>query len=376
GPGQLQQGWKQHDDDNDGLWTSLYVAAESFRFASTGDEKARQQASRSLKALMFLESVTGTPGYVARSVVPAGTRSVRDPERWRPARDPAWRWKSDTSSDELCGHFFAYPVYYDLAATVAEKEEIRKVVARITDRILDHDFYYVDPDGHRTTWGIWNPKEINGDPKWVEEHGLNSLEILSFLKVAAHIVGKPRYEQVARELIEKHGYARNTVKQKIKEAANHSDDELAFLAYYPLLKYERDPKLRELYLASIRRSWEIARPEQSPLFNYIYAAALQADHWTNATARPPIAEVPPTDYDADACVEWFREVPTDLVDWMVDNSGRNDASAKPFSVFERGILKWNGNPYELKRGGAGRSCDDGTFILLPYWMGVYHRFVD
>ena len=178
GPGQLQQGWKQHDDDNDGLWTSLYVAAESFRFASTGDEKARQQASRSLKALMFLESVTGTPGYVARSVVPAGTRSVRDPERCAP-RDPAWRWKSDTSSDELCGHFFAYPVYYDLAATVAEKEEIRKVVARITDRILDHDFYYVDPDGHRTTWGIWNPKEINGDPKWVEEHGLNSLEILS-----------------------------------------------------------------------------------------------------------------------------------------------------------------------------------------------------
>ena len=74
-PGQLQQGWKQHDDDNDGLWTSLYVAAESFRFASTGDEKARQQASRSLKALMFLESVTGTPGYVARSVCP-GWHSV------------------------------------------------------------------------------------------------------------------------------------------------------------------------------------------------------------------------------------------------------------------------------------------------------------
>jgi hypothetical protein len=27
-------------------------------------------------------------------------------------------------------------------------------------------------------------------------------------------------------------------------------------------------------------------------------------------------------------------------------------------------------------GSGGRRCDDGTFILLLYWMGVYHRFLD
>jgi hypothetical protein len=27
-------------------------------------------------------------------------------------------------------------------------------------------------------------------------------------------------------------------------------------------------------------------------------------------------------------------------------------------------------------GRDGRGCDDGTFILLLNWMGVYHRFLD
>src|SRR5690348_17660387 len=46
-------------------------------------------------------------------------------------------------------HYFAHAVYFDLAATPAEKEEIRKVVARITDHILDHGYYYIGPSGDR-----------------------------------------------------------------------------------------------------------------------------------------------------------------------------------------------------------------------------------
>ena len=52
---------------------------------------------------------------------------------------------------------------------------------------------------------------------------------------------------------------------------NHSDDELAFLSYYPLLNYETDPKLREVYTQSLDRSWQIERPERNPLWNFIYA---------------------------------------------------------------------------------------------------------
>ncbi|NOX53443.1 MAG: hypothetical protein GXP27_03195 [Planctomycetes bacterium] len=389
-PGQLDAGWFQPDNDNDGLWTSLYVAAESFRFATTGDPKARQNAWQSLKALMFLEEITGQPGFVARSIVPIEI-SKEGEFPWEKSADGKWWWKGDTSSDELDGHFFAYSIYYDLAATDEQKEQIRAVVGRIMDHILDNGYYYLDPHGRRTKWGMWAPEQLNRNPEWINERGLNSLEILSHLKVSAHITGRKRYRQAARELIEKHGYAINTIRQKMiapyDEETNHSDDELAFVAYYPLLRYERDPELRRIYLLSLQRSWLVERPEASPLFNFIYAAGLQADAWPHADKRPPEPFLAPTEYDRDVCRQWFQDVPADTIRWTIVNSNRCDlgrvylgrhgklCSTRLLPISERRVMKWNGNPYQLDGGNGGRDRDDGTFILLPYWMGRYHRLI-
>lgn len=388
-PGNLDDGWSQADDDNDGLWTSLYVASEAFRFAVTGDEQARENAWLSLKALMFLEKITEHPGFVARSVVPIDIdKEGQFP--WQRSSDGKWWWKGDTSSDELVGHFFAYAVYFDCAATASQKQEIRAVVGRIIDHILDHNFQYIDPQGRRTRWGMWTPEVLNRDPQWINERGINSLEILSFLKVAHHITGRARYAEVARRLIDQHGYAMNTVRQKMTPVDgenNHSDDELAFLAYYPLLQYEQDPALRAIYLFSLERSWRVERPERSPLFNYIYGASLQASHWADPSRRPSEPFVPAGRYDSDLCIQWFQDVPTDLLRWTVINSTRHDIGqvtvnrqGRPCSQFvlpvsERPLMRWNGDPYALDGGNGGRERDDGTFILLPYWMGRYHRLL-
>lgn len=381
-PGNLKKDWKQPDNDNNGLWTSMYVAAEAFRFGVTAEAAAKQNAYRSLRALMYLESITGLPGYVARSVAPVRipVAELRDSERWRVSKDGKMRWKSDTSSDEVVGHYFAYAVYYDLCATAKEKEEIRAVVRRITDHIIKNNYTYIDPDGKPTTWGRWSPTDLNDNPMHIGDRGLNSLEILSHLKVASHITGDAKYTDAAKELIEKHQYAENTIEQKRVSATgrtNHSDDELAFLSYYPLLMYERDPKLRKTYMKSIARTWEFERPEKSPLFNFIFAAALQAETRTDAAVRPAEAGVDPQAYDHEICIEWLRDVPADLVCWSVDNTGRNDfVAGQVFPISERRLMKWNGNPYDLTGGDGGNQADDGTFILLPYWMGKWHRFLD
>src|SRR5262249_12422418 len=149
---------------------------------------------------------------------------------------------------------------------------------------------------------------LNHDLRRQGDRGLNSLEILSHLKVAAHIVGNPRYAAKAKELIEQHSYGINTVYQKHNwpfDYVNHSDDELAFLAYYPLLWLERDPELRKIYLASIRRSWMSERMEKSPFFNFIYGASWQANDWTDPMKRPDKAYVDPDVYDRQACLDWF-----------------------------------------------------------------------
>ncbi len=93
------------------------------------------------------------------------------------------------------------------------------------------------------------------------------------------------------------------------------------------------------------------------------------------------------DYDRNVCLQWFRDVPADLIDWTVINSTRRDfgrpflsrhgqlSSTRILPVAERRLMRWNGDPYELDGGAAGHGRDDGTFILLPYWMGRYHRLI-
>ena len=390
-PGRLDAGHTQRSNDNDGLWTSLYVAAEAFRYGVTGEPAAKKNARRSLEALMFLERITGIPGFAARSVIPIEEEPNRYRGEWHRSADKRWWWKGDTSSDEVDGHYFAYSIYYNIAANEEEKKEIREYVARITDHILDHDLHYVGPSGKPTTWGVWAPAKLNHDLRRSGDRGLNSLEILSHLKVAEHIVGKPRYTAMINELIEKHSYEMNTVHQKNAwppEFVNHSDDELAFLAYYPLLIHERDFRLRTVYVTSLKRSWRSERLERSPFFNLIYGASLQAGDWTDPSKRPDRAIVEPDDYDHDECVEWFRDVPQDTISWTVNNSSRQDIGAVTKNRFgrvrgqivlpvsERHVMRWNGDPYDLDGGSDGRYRDDGTAILLPYWMGRYHRLIE
>lgn len=391
-PGDFDSGHVQPSSDNDGLWTSMYVAAEAFRYGATGDADAKKNARQSLDALMFQERITGIPGFVARSFVPIDDDPQKYGGEWHRSADGKWWWKGDTSSDELDGHYFAYAVYYDLCADAEERELIRGYVTRITDHILDHGYYYVGPPGRPTTWGVWAPEKLNHDLEWIDDRGLNSLEILSHLKVAEYMTGNPRYAAAAKELIERESYATNAVQQKITwppGAVNHSDDELAFLAYYPLLMYERDPKLRAVYMASLERSWRIERPERSPFFNFIYAAGRQAGSWPKPQERPAEAFLAPEEYDFDACLEWFCDVPVDTFCWHVENSDRRDVGKAPhhsrgdralaaevLSVSERRTMKWNGDPYELDGHGNGQERDDGTFILLPYWMGRYHRLIE
>lgn len=367
-------GWKIEASDNDGLWTALYCAAQVFQYAATKDPAARERARQSFNALLELERLTGISGFPARSIVRKDeTRYYRSTGEWHESPvDPNYTWKGDTSSDELDGHYFIWAVYYDLCADDAEKERIRSVVRRVTDHLMNNNWRLIDKDGKPTRWAIFNPESINDDPIWEEERGLNALSILSHLKVAYHITGDAKYQDAYEQLIRKHHYLINAVTQKMLPPfdINHSDDQLAFLCYYPFLRYETHPDYRRLWLMSLERSWQIERPERSPLFNFIYGAL----------AGKPC--------DVEAAVQTLQEWPWDLRNWECRNSHRLDivldtrkGIREPQSVqivpySERVVMRWNGNPYRLDGGDPlGRREDDGTAFLLPYWMGRYHGFI-
>lgn len=360
--------------DNDGLWTAMYVAAECFRYAVTHERDARETARRGMEALLRLESITGVPGFPARSFIRTGQDIQPRDGEWHDTTDRAWRWKGDTSSDEIVGHYFVYPIYDELVADDTEKARLRGVIERMTNHILDHNYQLIGPDGQRTQWGWWGPDEIWKD---ADETGLRALHILSHLRVAIHLTEnaqfRARYERQYDDLVTSHKYALLTRNQKITVPGhiNHSDDELAFLSYYPLLRYETDPTLLEIYRESLERSWRIERPERNPLWNAIYAVGSGAKEW-----------------DRDESLRTLREIPMDTISWTVRNSNRVDVPVDSMSdrfghrqslivlpYDELPMSKWNGNPYNLDGGNDGRSEDDGAYFLLPYWMARYHKLI-
>jgi hypothetical protein len=171
-----------------------------------------------------------------------------------------------------------------------------------------------------------------------------------------------------------HRYHLLTRNQKIMVPGhvNHSDDELAFLSFYPLLRYETDAALLEVYKQSLERSWQIERPERNPLWNVIYAAGTGA-----------------REFDRAESLRTLQEIPMDTIGWTVTNSQRQDVPLDPLNdrfgrkqalvvlpYDELPMSKWNGNPYMLDGGNGGRSEDDGAYFLLPYWMGRYHQLFD
>jgi hypothetical protein len=360
--------------DNDGLWTAMYVAAECFRYKVTGADDARENARRGMQAIMRLEAITGIPGFPARSFIKKGEDLQPRDGEWHDTADGEWRWKGDTSSDEIVGHYFVYPIYHDLAADEGEKPGLRAAIERITNHILDNDYQLIDVDGKRTRWGWWGPQAIWEDP---DETGLRALHILSHLRVALHLTRdegrRARYQAAYDDLIGRHRYHLLTRNQKIMVPGhiNHSDDELAFLSYHPLLQYERDAALRDVYKQSLERSWQIERPERNPLWNFIYAAGTGA-----------------SEFDREQSLRTLREIPLDTIRWDVRNSHRLDVPLdpmrdrfdKPQALFvlpydELPMWKWNGNPYTLDGGNGGRAEDDGAYFLLPYWLGRYHNLI-
>lgn len=361
------------NQDNDGLWTSTYLAASCFRYAVTGSDEARKNAIRTFEAIEKLETVTGIPGLPARSYArstDAVTQSRSPhPKIWRPSPDKEWQWLDDCSSDEVVGHLFAVSIFYDLVADREMKKRVESQVRRILDHIIEHDFQLIDYDGKPTRWGVWQPDSINHSKYWAYEKGLYSLEILSFLQAGLHITGDQRYEKVYRQLIEQHHYAQNAVQAKIYGPYENgfSDDILTYFPYYLLARYAREDPYWHYYQKSIERTWAVCQPDRMPTWNIIASIALQKN------------------CDLDIAAEELELFPLDLIDWNMTNSHRWDLvendlvgrgqqrqATRPIPTPEARIFRWNTNPYQFDSGANGTREVTGTYFLLSYWMARYH----
>ncbi|MCW5559964.1 MAG: hypothetical protein KIT22_19270, partial [Verrucomicrobiae bacterium] len=305
--------------DNDGGYSGNYLAAQSYRYAVTRDPVARREATNTFHGLRWLEHMTGIPGFPARAVWAKGERGHQAGHgsggyaaEWHDTADGLFEWKGDTSSDELCSHFYAFNLFLELAAEGAEAAQAREHLGRVASHLVDHRWQLVDLDGKPTRWGRWDPDYFLTD-EGRYDRGLQAVELLSFIKTAEALTGNSRFADAYRELVAL-GYpdytlrARNTFPP---DSILHFLDELAFWSYANLLRFEKDPDLHALYRRGYERSYEAVRVEENPWFDFLHAALTGhgSDHGSS--------------------VRHLRGWPLDLRVWSYQNSHRADLRTPP-----------------------------------------------
>ncbi len=396
------------DSDNNGLWTSLVVAAEYYRYRVTGESAALSTGSRFFSGMVLLNEITGQRGLMARSACDPLETNVTcavgsaggDLRQWLPspvANFSGWVWKSDTSSDEVVGHVFALLAVAQLSPTPSERARATDLLVDVVGGLCEHGYNLIDVTGNPTTWGRWGPEDVNGRRAWSDERGLQSLQILAFLAAALNVTSAagaaaeaPWRAAYAQLVAEPHQYLENMLNLKITDPGddNYSDDELALLPYLTLLVMACPAgsacdgafdALRPAALASLQRTARILRPLRSSLWSAILLAIDGPERALGPMSRPK------EDLDG---LRWnLRNWPLELIEWPVANSHRIDIlyeaegdrfgrvhneaihTRSPLPANERRQLRWNSNPYEVSDGGSGMSEGDPGAWLLPYWLG-------
>ncbi|NUM54432.1 MAG: hypothetical protein HUU46_12360 [Candidatus Hydrogenedentes bacterium] len=368
--------WVREVSDNDVGWSTHYLAAMCFKYAVTKEQHARDEAVDFLKSVLWSEEISGIPGFPARSVWAVGERGHQAqhgsgglPAEWHDTPDGKWQWKGDTSSDETDAHFYAVPIFIELVANEKEKARSIEHLRRIAAHIVDHGWTLHDVDGKPTRWARWDPEYLHTKLGFYAQ-GLNGLESLAYMQTTYALTKDTKFSDAYKALLDL-GYHNAVLRTKLTFPPGfifHSDDRLAFYAYYSMLKYETDPTMRSIYLRSLERSWEVERIEHNPWFNFIYGALTG------------------NDCEAAQAVTHLREWPLDMVDYSYRNSHRADlqtpkgyvpysGGTRSLSPRERGPMRWSDNGMQLDGGGGGMQVVDPSGWLDAYWMGRYYGYI-
>ncbi len=370
------------DHDNDGLWTSLYLGSQAFRYATTGEEIARRYVWESFESYERLLTVNPLKGFPSRTFERRGI--IFNHDAWRHSQEKEWDWKGTTSTDEYIAYLFVASVIDEFVAeTKEEKQRVADFIDAIMTHIIDNDYYFVDYDGKPTRWGRWNPDYVNKYPHYVSDRKLNSTHLIAGLQLAYSLTGKEIYKSEAFRMMNDYGYLDNIMAPMrdmhktldyshmgdiMGDGWNHSDDEMAFLTYWVLYHYAFNNDLKDKYVEVIREHWETELPERNALWNVL----------TYGTSG---------DIDLESTLWFLREFNLDLDRYSTKNSHRKDLEFLPENFrgqttkqllypSETEMHRHNANPFDLDSGGGQHSKLAGDEYLLPYWMARYLKVVE
>jgi hypothetical protein len=366
--------------ENDGLWSSLVLAAEAYRFATTHEPAARTALATLLHGEQLRMQITGVPGLFTRQLIPPGITGLAcptDPAAYVPSPDKTanvwvmiddhgcangtthcgldafagWCFLDNISQDEYVGHVFALGAVVRLVDDPELHAIAVDLLSQVGHHLADHGMEFVDWDGRPTRWGKLHPGAGGDSDGYLAVLGAS---VMATAKLADPSLSVPDPTPYLDQIAIWSGTDGCT--------SNWNDISMLTASFFAL------PELQAAFDASLVTAPRGILAEHNAWYDLLYAA-----HAPSAAvvedAACALREFPRSNHLAarsatapEAC------------------TGRQDEplAAAPFTIADRcaATFAWWGNPYEI------HTCtDDPTLVqnpagyLLPYWMARYHGFL-
>lgn len=342
------------------IWTGHYVAAEAFRYRTTGSRKALANVWAGLRGIKDLVDVTGID-VLARCKVPVEWEETVDARSiiTEEAGHGVYRgvvggeqnyWIGDTSRDQYSGVFFGLSVAYDLvdeSRDAAVRPFVRELVTRMLDNLLANDWVVRMPDGRISTifTGRFDQQ-------------------LALLQLG-RVVNPSRFGAVYADY--RDSFAAVVAAPILVDCADTHESyfkfNLDYINLYVLISHEDRRSTRRLYKAAYKILRSTTESHENAHFNMI----------DRALNGPKDAR----DVETVNLLEAWLERPS-RDEWVdlrccVPACG-DDRACEPIPVADavRTDFLWQRSPFLLYGGGAGTIETAGIDYLLPYWMARYY----
>jgi len=338
------------------LFTGLYLAAEAYRFRTTGAPDAIANLRGALAGLKLLTDITGSD-VLARCALPADSpyaAGIQSEEASNgvyksTVSGKPWVWIGNTSRDQYTGVFFSLGVAYDLIGDPSVRTGVEALVTRLLNELLHTSWNVTMPDGRSSTTFLLRSdqqltflqigKQVNPDA--FSSDYARSASLLAFTVPAI----------LFTETLDTHG--------------SYFKFNLDFLNLYHLIRLETDDSTRGTYEAAFDLIRSATESHLNPHFNMIDRALHGLNTARDAETRADLAA-------------WLKRPRMDVyVDWRgkVPSCGGSNEACQPLPVEQRppSDFLWQLDPFQLSGGGSGIIETAGIDYILPYWMARYYR---
>lgn len=431
---------RRRHGENDGLWSSLYLTSQAYRFAVTGSTAALDMIRLLVQAEETRMAITGVPGVFTREYVdpsipgtacPTSTASYRvdrekDDNRWVQVREDGCVWsvgldsgaweKSDhcglerfagwcfldnVSKDEYAGHMLALVVVMKLVDDVAIQAAVRGMLGQVARHLMAHDLAFQDWDGRTTEHGRLSPIALDDFP------GFNAAMALAYVKAGADATGDPAIRAFYEDCLLQRSGPQACIGIESPESllftfeapgangmyrgndgcgSNYNNIGMHMLTLLTLSwLHADDVRLR----ASVQRHLDVEafRKDHPRAIQKIHNAMFDLVFAAHKALGPGSdGPVPAVVEDAVCQLRQFRpsQAETTIVldarhQPFCDNRFGEPVSEFPRQSYERcaATFVWWGDPFSLDVCTADPlQVDQPSGYLLPYWMARYYGFIE